>query len=745
MRILLTFSIAFAVAVLLALVALSNAVALLLAALLGILALRGLLRKRVTRFSVLALGGTLGLLWCVGFQTLFIASARSLCGRTTVISGIATDYSEETDWGIRVKAKITAENRNVSSEAFLYTKQALAPGDEFTVKAELSDAKQDDSYYYWADGIYLLAYGKGKPEIIRKEQVPLRFFPRRIAHRVEIALKDCVPADVLGYTVALTTGNRNGLSNLEKAHLKTAGIYHALALSGMHLSTLLGTVFLLVKKNRYRAYCGIPISIFFTLITGASPSMVRACVMQCLVLAALLLDAEEDAPTSLGAAALLLILQNPCCILGWGMQLSFTSMTGIILLSEKLQRGIYGDRKAWRRRPWLMRKLWRGITASCSATISATIVSLPLMMLYFGMFSLVSPITNLLTGWAVTWTFRLSLFTGAIGTVLPGFGAVLGWLTAWGVRYISCVAGLFAKLPFAALYTDSVYVLIWIAACYCCVFLIFHTPKRARYIAATVCCLLLMLSVCLGLSMLENMSFIFTALDVGQGQCLLFRAADQTVMIDCGGTRGEATGDIAASYLEALGEQWVDLLILTHYDSDHVGGVLELMQRVHVGTILMPDYQPDSDTRREIEYAAANIGTEIRLAASDFTAEIGNCYLSIFLTQGAISENNESLSILLEHGQTKILVTGDMDASGERKLLHAHTLPDIDILVAGHHGSKYSTSESLLSLTAPEIVIISVGKNSYGHPAEETLSRIEAAGAAIYRTDLHGTLRLKGA
>lgn len=745
MRILLTFSVAFAAATLFALMVLPQVVALILGVILGILALSFLLRKRITRTAILTLGVAAGLLWCAGYQILFIQPARSLSGETITISGTATDYSEETSWGICVDAKITVGKRKVSSKVWLYTQQALAPGDEFTVEAELTDAKQDGNYYYWADGIYLLSYGKGEPEIVAKTHVPLRYFPRRIAHCLKETLNACVPADTLGYAVALSTGDRSGLSNLEKAHLKTAGIYHALALSGMHLTTLLGAVFLLVRKRRHRAYWGIPISILFTLITGAVPSMVRACVMQCLVLLAPLLDEEEDTPTSLGVAALLLMLQNPCCILGWGMQLSFTSMAGIMLLSEKLQCRMYGEHKAWNQRPWILRKLWRGITASCSATISATIASLPLMMLYFGMFSLVSPITNLLTGWAVTWAFRLSLLTGSIGTFLPGVASVLGWILAWSIRYISCVAGLLARIPFAALYTDSVYVLIWVAAFYSVFLLLIRTPRQDRKFAVPICCLLIIFSVCIGLSLLENMSFIFTVLDVGQGQCLLARVADQTVMIDCGGSSGEGTGDFAASYLDALGEQWIDLLILTHYDSDHVDGVPELMQRVHVGTILMPNYQPDSDIRQTIERAAANTGTEIRLATTDFTAEIDTCHLSIFCTQGADSENNESLSILLEHEKTAILVTGDMDATGERKLLREHTLPDIDILVAGHHGSKYSTSETLLNSTAPKIVVVSVGKNSYGHPAEETISRITATGAAIYRTDLHGTLRLREA
>lgn len=746
MRILLTFSAAFVVA----------AVTVLLApwkmayvAIFGILffglSVILLICKRGLRVAVIALGSAVGLFWCLGYQTFIINPGLSLSGQTVVISGTAADYSDETAYGIRVRAKITGMDVNTTAMVWLPTHDALMPGDTFIAETELSDARQDGSYYNWSDGVYLLAYGTEEPEIQHQTHIPVRYFPRYIAHCLEQALINCVPVDVSGYAVALTTGNRSGLSSLEREHLKTAGIYHALALSGMHLTTLLGTVFLVVCHRRRRALIGIPLSILFTVITGANSSMVRACVMQCLVLLAPIVQREEDAPTSLGAAALLLMMQNPCCILGWGTQLSFTSMAGIILLSEKLCQLMRGNRRAWKKRPKVIRKSWYAISASLSTTLSATALSLPLLMLHYGMFSIVSPLSNLLTGWVITWCFRMSLLTGLVGLFLPVLGRGLGWTLAWGIRYVSGAAGLLSRIPFAALYTNSIYVVIWVVGCYGILLLLIWMPKKQRRFMESTCCLILTFSVCIIMTLLENIGFAFTVLDVGQGQCLLARVNGQTVMIDCGGSGDEAVGDAAASYLNSLGEQRVDLLILTHYDSDHVGGVPELLKRVHVEQILMPDYQPESNTRQEIEQAALVSNTQIDMVQTSLTAEVGSCHLSIYAANAAESENNCSLAVLLKDGQTEILVTGDMDAAGERQLLRNHNLPDIDILVAGHHGSKYSTSESFLSEVQPEIVVISVGKNSYGHPAEETIERITASGAVIYRTDLHGTLRLKGA
>jgi competence protein ComEC len=108
-------------------------------------------------------------------------------------------------------------------------------------------------------------------------------------------------------------------------------------------------------------------------------------------------------------------------------------------------------------------------------------------------------------------------------------------------------------------------------------------------------------------------------------------------------------------------------------------------------------------------------------------------------------DNESCLSLVCQAEDLSILVTGDMGQYAEKALLLAQDIPDIDILVAGHHGSKNSTSQALLNVALPEIAVISVGANSYGHPAQETLSRLSSMGIQVYRTDQNGTITFKGA
>lgn len=744
MRVLLMCASAFAVASVAAMLifppALSVGIALALFLTTGIL----WRRRQCVRLRIVLVGLFTGLFWCAGYQTVLIRPALDLAGEMVSLSGTAVDYSVPTVNGVRVSARISVSDMQTDAVVWMDTEDSLKPGDRFSMTAALVDSTQRGSYYYRAEGIYLLAYGKGQAEIIPCDHVPLRYLPRLFAHTLETALEQCVPDDMVGYAKALTTGNRSELSTLEMEKLKASGIYHALALSGMHLTTLVGTLSNLVRRRKSRALLGIPVCILFTVMTGASTSLVRACIMQCLLLVAPLVGRDTDTPTSLGIAALVLMIQNPWCIFGWGTQLSFASVAGISLFSDRFYRLLLRPGKLKNHSKGIMR-IYRAAVSSLTATISATICSAPLMMVYFGMLSLVAPLTNILAGWAITWCFRGSLLTATVGMLIPGVGGVLGWLLAWGFRYVSLVAGLLANIPFGALHTDSAYAFCWVLLCYGICLLLWCTRSEKKKWVIPGCCLAGTLAACIGFSLLENTGFVFAALNVGQGQCLVARMNEQTVMIDCGGSRGEIAGDTAAAYLDEVGEQQVDLLILTHYDSDHVGGVIELLQRVDVAELMLPDHEPDSTARKEIEAVAEQHGTGIQYVKEDISVTIGGSRISVFSAGRHTSENDSSLAILLEHGKTEILVTGDMDALGEKLLLRSRNLPDVDILVAGHHGSRYSTSWELLEAVQPEIVLISVGDNSYGHPAEETLKRIADAGAVVYRTDLNGTLRLKEA
>ena len=182
----------------------------------------------------------------------------------------------------------------------------------------------------------------------------------------------------------------------------------------------------------------------------------------------------------------------------------------------------------------------------------------------------------------------------------------------------------------------------------------------------------------------------------------------------------------------------VDDLVLTHFDSDHVNGALQLLRREKVGTLWLPDVEDGDGWRARLEAAAKDAGCRVEYVREDCEISEG---VTLFAPVSGKNDNDSGVCCLASAGEYDILITGDLSKMAEYRVLARHTLPDIELLVAGHHGAKTSTSEALLEITQPETVFLSVGEgNRYGHPAAETLETIEKYGAEVYRTDVQGSL-----
>lgn len=253
--------------------------------------------------------------------------------------------------------------------------------------------------------------------------------------------------------------------------------------------------------------------------------------------------------------------------------------------------------------------------------------------------------------------------------------------------------------------------------------------------------LLLTIAVIVGRSGQGTLSI--TVFDVGQGQCVLLRCGEQCALVDCGGENGDADGEEIVRALQMRGIFSLDAVILTHYDKDHVCGVYQLLQRINVGELILPELDDENSVRDRLEYCAKAENITVSYVSRNLCCAFGAGRLQIYPPTDT-KEKNASLSALMSVEEYDILVTGDMSADAETQLLLRYELPKLEVLVAGHHGSKYSTGKRLLEATRPEIVLISVGENTYGHPAPEVLERIASVGAKVYRTDRDGDITITG-
>ncbi len=701
-----------------------------------------LARRRWESLGPLALGLAFGFFWFALYGALFYAPAQDLEDRTIRLEAVVTGWPSPREHGITVACRGgEGDGRKVSMLLYLDADYAkLKPGDNLSAVAYCSSSQWEGEgkYIYRAKGIYLFARTYGPVTVTEASGASLRHLPVYMAKSLRELTGRLYDAQYAPFVSALLTGYTKELSEGDQAALSRSGLSHVVSVSGLHIAFLAGAMnFLLGSRKKSAVLVQIVVICFFAAMAGNAPGAWRAAILCSAGLVAPLVDRESDALTSLSTALFLLLLANPYAIASAGLQFSFGATLGIYLLGLPLY--IY-----WRGKiPKKFRKAAAPLVSLFAVTLGALAFTLPLTALYFDQISLVAPLSNLLTGWAVSLSFFGGLLSLLLGALWLPLGSIVAALTTLPLGFFLGCARVLGSLPFAALHLQSVYFqafLVFLYGILALVFLWWRKGVRRAVLPASACLCALCLSMLLtGLST-ARAPLRFTLLDVGQGQCIALTSGSYRALIDCGGTKNP--GEAAADYLHSQGFGSLDLLILTHYHADHSNGLEVLFSQVQVKTLVVPDTEPDSPLRLEIEAMAAAQGTEIYYATRETLFTFGSAALTVYppLETGGEGENEAGLTILCSLHDWEALVTGDMNSETEAALLARYPLPDIELLVLGHHGSRYSTSDALLEAVKPDMALVSVGYNTYGHPAQDTLTRLQNAEIPLYRTDTLGRI-----
>ena len=227
--------------------------------------------------------------------------------------------------------------------------------------------------------------------------------------------------------------------------------------------------------------------------------------------------------------------------------------------------------------------------------------------------------------------------------------------------------------------------------------------------------------------------------NVGQADSTLIKEKDKVVLIDAG---NNSDGELLSGYIkEDLDIEKIDMLVATHPHEDHIGGMDDIVDNFDIDSILMPDVTTNTETfndlldsieKKELKITIPDIGDKYDL--NDMKFEV------IYLGNDEDDLNNSSIILRLDYGNTSYLFTGDATSSVEKKILDKNI--NVDVLKVAHHGSPYSTTAKFLNAVSPKYAVIEVGDNSYGHPSETILKRLEKNNVITYRTDEKGTIKL---
>ena len=705
-------------------------------------------QKYFRRGLLILLPLAVSLAYFAGYDHLVRQPIEDRCGAASDFAATVCDWPQATERGAKITVELEGYHR---ARAVLYGEAELLaarPGDTVTGTAQWQSAvhfNSDDVTHFNARGVYALLYGREDVRLSAGDGDALRWLPQRAgkAFREKVAAIWDDPR-VSGFLTAELTGDKSAMDDGDYLAMQETGLAHLFAVSGLHCAFLVTLLALLISR-RQRLLCAvtIPLLLFYMVMVGMSPSVVRACIMQIFLLIAPLFRRGSDPLTSLAAALLVILLCNPFAAASVSLQLSFSATLGMVLLSPRLYKLLTGWYKG-KCRP--LRAALCFVAANLSATLSAVVFTAPLTAWYFRIFVLVAPLSSLLAVPAAGWSFMAAFVTVLLGFVWLPLASLLGWISWALVRYILWIANGMMSWRYHAVYFTNPYLIYWLLFLYAAFIGCAATPDGKRKYLLASALSVLTLTAAIWVNRQDYQYGVLTALtlDVGQGESVILTSDGETALVDCGSSNSyKDPGGLAADTLHSMGVRELSAVVVTHYHADHTNGLYEVLRRIPVQTIYLPDIEDEYGVRERLVSLAEEKGAQVTYVTKETADTLGDTVLTIYPPVQSGGDLNElGLTALASAGDFDLLITGDMSGSTEKKLVETYALPDIEVLVVSHHGSRYSSNIRFLKSVTPEAAVISVGDNNYGHPSEETLQRLLAVGADIWRTDQQGTIRI---
>ncbi len=674
------------------------------------------------RYGLIMAGMTLGIVFAIFAKismNLDLSQVRDQ--REQYTTGKVVEVSE-TKTG---KQALLLKNDVLEGKILLYTpsNKKVHCGDlvSYTGNMEIWDNASNPGqfssrHYYFSRGIYYHVYSKDI-HVEKRTNLYLSGLIMQCQKYLKQKLSMQYDKEISSFLNGMMLGDKTKLNEEVKDDFKESGLIHLMAVSGLHISLAGRGLYQLIRKLcgnfMVSSAFGMVSAVFYCALTGFSVSSLRAVIMLLVYFLSQILGEHYDLLSSASFAGILLLLACPYRIYDTGFLYSFTAVF-VIGCYQKIKPKFKGR--------------FRKVRESLMFCLAIQIGMFPVIIYFQYEAPVLSFLANAaavpLASTAFTMAFVLILFPY---TFLHDIISRMIYLILWN-----------SKQSYG-IFTVGHVPLFWVILFYGVILLCVSRRSNLRFHIRIVFIYMGIL-ILVFVPMFRKKTITF--LDVGQGDCFIADTAAGLIVSDGGSSSVDQVGKYRIlPYIKYLGYQKIKVAIVSHMDSDHYSGILELLEMGRIEYLGLPEIEKDSAMEKMIKAADQN-KTRIFYLSKGRKIKTKDTYLEVLhpLKNSTMEKNAASLVMQGKVLGYHLLLTGDVEKEGEEQLL-TEGLKQAEILKAAHHGSKNSTSNEFLQKVLPKQTIISCGQNNrYGHPHKETINRLKSCHTTIIRTDQKGAV-----
>ena len=669
---------------------------------------------------------------------------KSIISATAVV--IKGPSEGEYNYKYTVKAR-TGKYKNKKFIVYINkkNKKLLEYGDLIEIKGEYSAPEVARNYKGFDYSQYLKTlniYGTIKVEeskIINKNQLsPILISINNIKEKMIDNANRNMPKRTANLLLGILIGERDNIQEDIIESFRTANLSHILAVSGAHTSYIILGITYLISKSKTPKRIGYIITIInlliFIIITGASYSVVRACIMAIVVIGAKICYRKENFFTSICISLIIILIQNPFAINDIGLKLSFMGTAGIVIFNKSITNF------------FIKLKIKQKIAEALSVTFSAQLMIMPITILNFNTISLTFFISNILASPLLGIIIIFGFISIFISSILNPISKILFLILHIFLELLILVSKVTEKIPGSSILVKTPNILF--AIVYYILILFFNyffvikqnptrrfhkkiikiiTIKNIKNAFKVIAVVFLIILLLTRIVRIINPTLKIYFIDVGQGDStLIVTPKNKKILID----GGEGKTNVLFQYLLDRRINKIDYIIISHFDSDHCNGLIEIIEKMRVENIVMSKQSKESEEYKKILEIINQKNIKVSsVKAEDKIIIEKNLYTKILNPAEKFEFqdlNNNAIVAKLVYKNFSMLFTGDIEKAEENLAKKYKNELKSTILKVAHHGSKTSTSEEFLKYVEPQIALIGVGENNkFGHPNQITIEKLK--------------------